>query len=46
MLDKKDFSSLIHHIQDIHDNTQAKAAAAVNKALTIRNWVIGFYIVE
>lgn len=46
MVDKKDFSSLIHHIQDIHDSTQARAAAAVNKALTIRNWVIGFYIVE
>ena len=46
MVDKKDFSSLLHHIQDIHDSTQAKAAAAVNKALTIRNWAIGFYIVE
>jgi hypothetical protein len=46
MLTKADFSSLIQSIQDIHFNTQEKAVAAVNKALTIRNCVIGMYIVE
>ncbi|MBK8518434.1 MAG: DUF1016 family protein [Saprospiraceae bacterium] len=46
MLTKADFSSLIQSIQDIHFSTQEKAVAAVNKALTIRNWVIGMYIIE
>lgn len=46
MPNKADFSSLIQSIQDIHFSTQEKAVAAVNKALTIRNWVIGMYIIE
>jgi len=41
-----DFNSLIHSIRQTHNNLQAAAVKAVNKTLTIRNWVIGFYIAE
>jgi predicted nuclease of restriction endonuclease-like (RecB) superfamily len=33
-------------IHNIHSGLQAAAANAVNKSLTIRNWLIGYYIVE
>ena len=33
-------------IQQVHTVLQASAANAVNKSLTIRNWLIGYYIVE
>lgn len=33
-------------IQNVHAQLQASAANAVNKSLTIRNWLIGYYIVE
>ncbi len=42
----KNFSQLKHSIEELHSYLQAKAASAVNRALTIRNWLIGFYIVE
>ena len=42
----KNISQLISTINDIHSELQASAANAVNKALTIRNWLIGHYIVE
>lgn len=42
----KDFKQLISTIEQVHSHLQAKAAHAVNQALTIRNWLIGFYIVE
>lgn len=42
----KDFKHLISHIEEIHRQLQAKAANAVNQALTIRNWLIGYFIVE
>jgi predicted nuclease of restriction endonuclease-like (RecB) superfamily len=42
----KDFQQLITTIAQVHDHLQAAAANAVNQALTIRNWLIGFYIVE
>lgn len=42
----KNISQLISTITDVHSELQASAANAVNKALTIRNWLIGFYIVE
>lgn len=40
------FNHLLHSIQQTHDALQAQAIAAVNRSLTIRNWLIGFYIVE
>ena len=42
----KSISQLISTINDVHSELQVSAANAVNKALTIRNWLIGFYIVE
>jgi len=41
-----DFDSLVSSIVHIHLETQAFAAKAVNVALTLRNWLIGFRIVE
>ncbi|MFY7666282.1 PDDEXK nuclease domain-containing protein [Flavobacterium sp.] len=42
----KNLSQLISIINDVHSELQASAVNAVNKALTIRNWLIGYYIVE
>ncbi|MCK9561495.1 MAG: DUF1016 N-terminal domain-containing protein [Bacteroidales bacterium] len=39
-------SQLSSIIQNIHLELQTTAAHAVNKFLTIRNWLIGYYIVE
>lgn len=40
------FKALLKHIQSVHSKLQAQAVNAVNQALTIRNWLIGYYIVE
>jgi predicted nuclease of restriction endonuclease-like (RecB) superfamily len=42
----RNFNKLISTIEQVHGQLQASAVNAVNQALTIRNWVIGFYIVE
>lgn len=42
----KNLPQLISTINDVHSELQASAANAVNKALTIRNWLVGYYIVE
>ncbi|HAD12139.1 MAG TPA: cytoplasmic protein, partial [Saprospirales bacterium] len=39
-------TQLVSVIQDTHDFTQKFAVQQVNSALTIRNWMVGFYIVE
>lgn len=41
-----DFNSLIEHINQVQNALQSQAAHAVNLALTARNWLIGYYIVE
>lgn len=41
-----DFSTLISNIRETHVALQQDATKAINRALTIRNWLIGFYIVE
>ncbi len=41
-----DFLQLTNNIQDTHDYFQQKAVSAVNQGLTVRNWIVGFYIVE
>lgn len=38
--------SLVHTIHSVQDALQEQAAHAVNLALTARNWLIGYYIVE
>jgi predicted nuclease of restriction endonuclease-like (RecB) superfamily len=40
------FSLLIQTIQQTHTALQQQAAKAINRALTLRNWLIGYYIVE
>jgi predicted nuclease of restriction endonuclease-like (RecB) superfamily len=40
------FPALLQTIQQTHTALQQQAAKAINRALTIRNWLIGYYIVE
>src|ERR1700730_10959266 len=40
------YKLLISSIAEVHSRTQAGAAGAVNRHLTLRNWFIGAYIVE
>jgi predicted nuclease of restriction endonuclease-like (RecB) superfamily len=42
----QDFKQLIDTIEQVHSHLQTQAAQAVNQALTTRNWLIGYYIVE
>jgi len=42
----KNFNRLISTISQIHKQLQKSAVNAVNQMLTIRNWLIGYYIVE
>lgn len=40
------FDALIGNINSIQNVLQAQAAHAVNLSLTVRNWLVGYYIVE
>jgi len=40
------FELLVNTIQTTHNQLQQSAIRSVNRHLTIRNWLIGFYIVE
>lgn len=40
------FESLVGRINQVQDVLQAQAAHAVKLALTARNWLVGYYIVE
>lgn len=40
------FSQLVVAIQHVHGHLVAQAGKAVNISLTLRNWMIGFYIAE
>lgn len=41
-----DYEALVAAIAQAHDQTQRQAVQAVNLALTLRNWLIGYHIVE
>lgn len=41
-----DFNLLVSIINETHATLQQRAIQAINKHLTIRNWLIGFYIIE
>ncbi len=43
---KMNIEQLALSISEIHKQFQHKAASAINVSLTLRNWYIGFYIVE
>ncbi|MCR4572157.1 MAG: hypothetical protein K5787_00160, partial [Lentisphaeria bacterium] len=38
--------SLSQSIRQLHEHLAAKAKHAINISLTLRNWLIGFYIAE
>ncbi|HEX8314876.1 MAG TPA: PDDEXK nuclease domain-containing protein [Flavisolibacter sp.] len=40
------FTHLLTSIQQTHDALQQQAVKAINRSLTVRNWLIGYYIVE
>jgi hypothetical protein len=40
------FELLVNTIQQTHNQLQQNAIKSVNKHLTIRNWLVGLYIVE
>lgn len=46
MTHKVTFASLIDVIRQTHEDLAAQAGRAVNISLTLRNWLIGFYIRE
>ena len=46
MSDNLTFENLIGNVEHVHDITSAYAKGAVNQLLTVRNWMIGYYIVE
>jgi len=41
-----DYGALVAAIEQAHNQAQRQAVQAVNVALTRRNWLIGYYIVE
>ena len=41
-----DFSDLVHCISDVNSELTKQAVKAVNRSLTLRNWLIGYYIRE
>jgi predicted nuclease of restriction endonuclease-like (RecB) superfamily len=43
---KLNYAGLLTAITESHNQAQRQAAQFVNSTLTIRNWLIGFYIVE
>ncbi|MGI8639249.1 MAG: PDDEXK nuclease domain-containing protein [Pyrinomonadaceae bacterium] len=40
------YENLLEAIATAHQSTQSQAVQAVNLALTLRNWLIGYYLVE
>ena len=40
------FASLVEAVRQVHERSATAAARAVNVSLTLRNWLIGCYIVE
>jgi len=43
---KYTFNQLVRDVSFVHNITSSSARSAVNQLLTIRNWIIGAYIVE
>ena len=46
MVDGLTFKDLITSIQQVHEKLAVNAGKAVNISLTIRNWLVGYYIQE
>ena len=45
-MNKFNFLQLVESIQSTHRELLAQAGKAVNISLTLRNWLIGYYIAE
>ncbi|MBP3239808.1 MAG: DUF1016 family protein [Oribacterium sp.] len=45
-MEEYSFDNLVLDVKNVHDATSNRAKSAVNQLLTIRNWAIGYYIVE
>lgn len=41
-----DFQNLLQRICQTHETLSARAASAINQSLVVRNWLMGFFIVE
>lgn len=46
MTDRLTFDGLVEQIKEIHLSAKATAVGAINRSMTLRNWLIGYYIVE
>jgi len=44
--DEINYGSLVEAISQAHEQTQRQATQAVNIALTLRNWLVGYHIFE
>lgn len=44
--DKNSFASLAAHIKKVNDILRQSASSAINKHVTVRNWLTGYYIVH
>ena len=42
----KSWGDLVLDVKNVHNATSNKAKSTINQLLTIRNWAIGYYIVE
>ena len=40
------FESLVSVVEQTHLHFQQQAVKAVNVSITVRNWLVGYYIVE
>lgn len=40
------FQTLLQNIRQTHETVQAQVVTAINQGLVIRNWIMGFYMVE
>lgn len=40
------YNKLIPQIDETHQSLKQNAVRAINRHLTLRNWLIGYYIVE
>ena len=45
-IEKNNFNTLVNQIDTVHKTLQAKSVQTVSRSLTLRNWIIGYYIVE
>jgi len=45
-IEQNNFNNLVTQIETTHQTLQAQAIKSVSSTLTIRNWLIGYYIVE